>query len=115
MKIDIEKIDKILQTKIPLEKRSWVLTELPKAEALYKLAPKEVGDLIYKMYLMLNHQLGLICQNIDYPLKQYEWNDSKPLEIMGRFFKGIEASEWYQYNLGEIMFPSGSKLMQIII
>jgi len=99
-----------------------LLRELPKGEMLmktmvdYKDSPG-YAQLIRtqtRLYLELNVLLGICCDELGYPLFQYEWNDSKPLEILAKYLPGLEATEWYQLNLGMMFSPKNHSWYKII-
>ncbi len=100
-----------LEQKVNPEFRTYLLVEMPKGEALLKLAEPEspeyeaVVSVLTKMYWTMNQQLGIVCKHLKYPLQQWEWKDSQPLEELAKIFKGIGATKWYQYHLGEMISP----------
>ena len=109
MKTDIKKIRKLLETKVSPEYREFLSMEIPRGEALLKMVRQDApewGDVIRpltKMYLEMNRQLGMVCQEIGYGPRQITWSDSQPLEILAQIFTGLELTEWYQRHLSAIM------------
>lgn len=101
---DIHKIEVKVQDY--LEKKNLsprrMAMELQRLENLHKQAKKgssEYKDILKKLYIrykMLNRILGLICKKLNYPVRQDEWLNIIPLEIMQEIFKGIEMTEWYK-------------------
>jgi len=112
MKPDYDQINKTLRKEMNWTERRFLLQELPKGEALFKQVNQNdrnwgtVTEELTKIYMVLNHQLGLICQAINYPLNQWEWPDSKPLEILAMFYEGIQESGWYTRHLNSIVLPA---------
>jgi hypothetical protein len=98
-----------LEAKVNPTYRAFLMQEIPKGEALLAQVKEDepeykavIGPLS-RMYLALNFQLGLMCRELNYPLNQSEWPDSKPLETLAQIYPGLQATNWYQYQLGEMM------------
>ena len=100
---DIHKIE--VQVQDYLEKKNLspnrMAMELQRLENLHKQTKKgtaEHRDILKKLYIrykMLNRILGLICKKLNYPARQDQWLNIRPLEVMQEIFKGIEMTEWY--------------------
>ncbi len=84
-----------LEEKVDPEFRAYLLTEIPKGEALLdQIKPKHprYGDVIRpltKMYWVMNQQLGITCKHLGYPLQQWKWDQSEPLTELAKVFQGI--------------------------
>ena len=108
-------IDPDLQKKqekfVDPEFRSYLLDQVPKGELLHSQCRlytpewRRVVGPLSRMYLELNRQLGLVCQHLSYPPKQWEWDQSEPLEELAKLFQGIECTEWYQRRLNMMLLP----------
>ncbi len=102
-----------LEQYVKPEYRAFLLDQIPTGEGLLKqITPQNPhwGDVIRpltKMYAEMNRQLGIVCRHLKYPLHQWEWNESKPLNVLAETFKGIEATQWFQRHLSMmLMAPS---------
>jgi hypothetical protein len=78
--------------------RAYLLDQVPKGEALLaQTRPnspewKAVLGPLSRMYLVLNRQLGLVCGHLAYPLQQWKWNDSQPLEHLASISTVLETA-----------------------
>jgi hypothetical protein len=75
------------------------------------LKPADRADLFEQMehmYKILNGCVGLICLRENYPARQWEWKDSKPLEILAAMpgLEWLPDTEWYQRQLGSCLDPT---------
>jgi len=101
----------LLEQKVNPEFRAYLLQEVPKGEALLTQAPvnsplwKAVLGPLSKMYLVLNQQLGLTCQHLGYPLQQWKWDRSEPLDELAKVFPGLQATQWFQRHLAMMLTP----------
>ena len=106
-----EEVDKILAAEIPRINRQYILEEVSKGEGLFEQVTEgdpsygDVLERLTKIYQVLNYQLGLVCKAVDYPPKQWEWPDSKPLEVLAWCYHGIQESKWYTRHLNTIILP----------
>jgi hypothetical protein len=66
-------------------------------------------------YMTLNQQLGLICLQLNYPMRQGAWPDCRPLEEISRLFPDIESTKWYRSQLKEVVSSSDDPLFQLIL
>ncbi len=111
MNEELKQLKAKLEEKVDPVFRAYLLQEIPKGESLLtQAAPnspewKAVLGPLSKMYLVLNQQLGLMCQHLGYPLQQWKWNESQPLETLAEVFQGIEATQWYQRHLAMMLTP----------
>ena len=89
-----------LEMKVSPTDRNRLLDEIPHGEAL--LEQVESGSVHYsqvvepltKMYVVMNQQLGIAAKEVGYPLDQWVWPDSLPLERIAAIYRGIETTEW---------------------
>jgi len=53
----------------------------------------------------LNRMVAAACLEMGYPLKQWEWADSKPLMAVAEAYPHLtlEGTEWYQGHLGMML------------
>ena len=115
-------LDKKISQRISQDIIEILIRELPKGEKLmktmvdYKHSPgwAQLMRTQTRLYLELNVLLGICCDELGYPLFQYEWNDSKPLEILAKYFPGLQSTEWYQLNLGMMLSPKDHPWYKII-
>ncbi len=111
MSLDLKQLKKDLEQKVKPEFRAYLLQEVPKGEALLEQAGQEdpfgkaVLGPLSKMYLVLNQQLGLVCKALGYPLEQWKWQDSLPLETLAQVYEGLEATQWFQRHLQTMLMP----------
>ena len=95
--------------------RAYLLDQMPKGEALLAQARpnspewKAVLGPLSKMYLVLNRQLGLVCESLGYPLQQWKWADSRPLEVLAKIYPDLEATQWYQRHLSMMLMPPAAE------
>lgn len=89
--------------------------EVFRGEALFKQCPPghpnrpELLRALTLFYQQLNRMVAAACVEMGYPLRQWEWEDSKPLEAVAQAYPelGLEATEWYQRHLGMVaMMPA---------
>jgi len=105
------KLDKALLAKlrkrVSPEYQAFLVHELPRAESLHQQAPKNerVMSPLKKMYWSLNRQLGIVCKHLEYSLREWEWDQSEPLEVLAQFLPGLEATTWYQLHLNQMLMP----------
>ena len=105
------KLDKALlaklQEKVNPEFQAFLQQELPRAESLHQRAPKDdrVTRPLTKMYWSLNRHLGIVCEHLGYSLREWEWDQSEPLEVLAQFHQGLEATTWYQLHLSQMLMP----------
>ena len=115
-------LEEKISQRISQEIKAILVRELPKGEKLmktmveYKQSPgwDRLIRTQTRMILELNVLLGICCDELGYPLFQYEWNDSKPLKILAEYLPGLEATEWYQLNLGMMLSPKNHPWYKII-
>ena len=118
--MNLQQIDKQLQKKVSRERRFYLVQEIPKGEALLKRVQEnsphwsKVVRALTKMYLLLNCQVGELCELLNYPPNQVDWDNSQPLKILGKLYKGIETTEWYQMQLGAMLQPTNHPWFRII-
>lgn len=113
---------KELRKRVDKRFRDFILSEMPKAEAYLLELGYDANDPDQQVLLRtysrmcwnLNFQLGIITEAIDYPVNQWDWKDSRPLEILSRFFPGIQETDWYQRQMGMMMIPKKNHLYNII-
>lgn len=98
-----------IKAQVTPEQVTWTLEDLPKAERLAE-TDRTAFSARAKLYWLVNGQLARACEIMDYPLRQWEWPDSAPLEAMAEVFEGIETTEWYQGHLGMIVMPVNNPL-----
>ncbi len=87
--------------------------DLPRLEALLKECPRnhpERGAILRGLtlfYRQLNALTAAACKEIGYSLRQWEWDDSRPLtEISNAFpYLELETTNWFQWQLGMVMMP----------
>jgi hypothetical protein len=107
----LSQLKTILEQKVNPEFRAYLLQEVPKGEALLAQAEpqsdlwKAVLGPLSKMYLVLNHQLGLTCKFLNLPTQQWKWDHSEPLETLAKVYPNIEATQWYQRHLRMMLIP----------
>jgi|GEM_PF-3400438 len=61
----------------------------------------------------LRIQVAIACEELDYPTRAREWQDSQPLELLCELYPGIEVSDWYQRMLMTILFDPTEEVLQI--
>jgi hypothetical protein len=92
---------------LPLVKR-----ELPRLEATFKFLEQdhpEYGPLIRNltaMYGELNSLLAVACLALQYPTKQWEWSDSRPLEEVAAVYPMVQNTDWYRRHLSMILMAA---------
>lgn len=115
MNQDLEQLKAKLQEKVDQQFRAYLLDQVPKGEALLaQVRPnspewKAVLGPLSKMYLVLNSQLGLVCESLAYPLQQWKWADSRPLELLAKVYPDLEATRWYQRHLSMMLMPPAAE------
>ena len=115
MNQDLEKLKAKLQEKVNPEFQAYLLDQVPKGEALLSQAKsqspewKAVLGPLSEMYLVLNRQLGLVCESLEYPLQQWKWADSRPLEDLAKVYPDLEATQWYQRHLTMVLMPPAAE------
>ena len=93
------------------EYRAFLLDQIPMGEKLLEqVTPNSPhwGDVIRPltlMYLEMNRQLGIVCKHLNYPMRQWEWDEGVPLTVLAETFRGIGATEWYQRHLSMMLMP----------
>ncbi len=96
-----------MKMKMTKEQMRLILIELPKGEMILREQPtKEVGEIVYRMYQMLNIRLSVMCQELKYPMEQNKWEDAKPLIEMNKIFPNLLATDWYQNQLMMMLNPT---------
>ncbi len=120
LKEAVERIRPALEQVVPPHERLRHLQELPKGEALLRHAGQgnpgrpDLIRVLTKIYNLLNLQLGQICRELGYPVHQSEWRDSRPLDVLGRVWEGIEMTNWYQWQLGQMLSEQNHPWVNII-
>lgn len=117
--VDLREIQKVLEEGCSEKARDWIQIELPRGEEIFKHSGP--GNPAYhhlireltRLYSILNAQLGLICQEIKFPLHQSEWDSQKPLEVMRKFWPHIPATNWYQYQMGQMLVEQDHPWMSL--
>lgn len=102
-----EKLMEIIRAQEHPESMSLIEREMLRVEALFQQAPPrspEWSELIRAMTAIsgqLNHMVAAACLYLKYPLRQWEWADSRPLEAVAQAYPnlGLEVTEWYQRHL----------------
>ncbi len=116
----VKRIQPELEQEVSPHERDRHLEELPKGEELLRWVEKDNParpDLILvltRIYNILNRQLGVICRELKYPPNQSEWRDSLPLDVMGKVWEGIEVTNWYQWQLGQMLSEQNHPWVNII-
>lgn len=120
-KLDRTKLKAELELYVNQEYRNFLLDEIPKGEGLLAQITQEhenywdIARPLSKMYIEMNRQLGITCRHLHYPTQQWTWNDSLPLEELGRIYQGIEITQWYQRHLTMIVMPAEEHVWTKII
>ena len=112
---------KNVQMQMSPEDRAYLLAEIPKGEWCRKeINPKDprlqkvILPTLTQMYWLMNQEVMAACEEMGYPLKQWEWKDSAPLTAVAKNFPGIEATDWYQYHLGAVMQKTDHPWVRLI-
>ena len=117
----VERIRPKLEAKVPPRERDRHLQELPKGEELFRHTGQgnpgypDLIRVLTKIYNVLNRQLGIICRELDYPPNQAEWKDGRPLDVMRWVWEGIALTNWYQWQLGQMLSQQNHPWVNIIM
>ncbi|MFB3789022.1 MAG: hypothetical protein ACE15F_21900 [bacterium] len=120
MNENLKEIRAELERWVPARHRRHHLVEIPKGEELFRQAGKEspaypnLIRTLTKLYNILNQQLGVICQELGYPPHQSEWKNGRPLEVMRQIWRGIAVTNWYQWQLGQMLNEQDHPWVNII-
>ena len=112
----LSKVAKALAKNNTPEQIRFMANELPRGGALMQMnGPDQALVLrtVKMLYQILNDQLKQACQLLKYPLNQLEWKDSEPLQTVAEVYQGLEATEWYQGQLGMMLMSSGHPWLEI--
>lgn len=102
------------------ETKYYLLQEIPKGEwCLSQVTEKDprwqvIVPVLTKMYWLMNQELADKALSLNYSLDQGEWKDSQPLTELAKEFPGISQTQWYQYQLAEVMNPTRHTWMRLI-
>ena len=83
--------------------------ELQRVEALLGQAPQGTEDRAVLvrakagMWGQLNRLTATACLELGYPLRQWEWADSRPLLEVAKVYPVVQVTEWYQRQLAAVM------------
>ena len=106
-----EKLMATIREQAHPELMPMVERELHRVEALFPQAsPKsqvrrELVRAITVFSGQLNRMVAAACLYLKYPIRQWEWADSRPLEAVAQAYPnlGLEGTEWYQRHLGVML------------
>lgn len=91
--------------------------ELIRVEAMFQQCPPTHPErpaltrALTAFYAQLNRMTAAAAMTMGYSLHQWEWPDSKPLEVTAQAVPelALEPTEWYQYQLGMMIMPSADR------
>lgn len=108
---DLVAIREQLERVMSPEFAQYLMTEIPKGEALFKQCKQESREYravlgpLSRMYINMNNQLGLVCREMGYSLNQNDWPDSEPLTVLAKLYPDMQATNWYQNQLMAMLQP----------
>lgn len=104
-------LDRMLMRSNPEKQRSWAYT-IRHAEGILRnidpISPElqSISEQLGLYCTILLVQLAETCEILGYPLKQWEWKDQLPLNLLREVYPGIETTDWYQRFLGTLLQPT---------
>ena len=112
-KSQLLELDEKLLKEVDPQYRAFLVQEVPKGEYLLPLVMKRPGmdpdksaviRNLSRLVLTLNRQLARVCLALGYQLKQENWPDSQPLEVLDLIYSnGLVHTEWYQRHLAAML------------
>ncbi len=63
----------------------------------------DVTGTLSAMYRVVNTLLAFTTLAMEYPIKQWDWPDSQPLETLAEMYPVLHETHWYQLQLSTIM------------
>jgi len=111
--MDKDKVLAIIRVQAHGPTMDLLIREIYRVESLFKQCPVKhpmrpaLTRGLTLFYQQLNRMVAAACKEMGYPLQQWEWDDSMPLEMVAQAYPdlGLEATEWYQRHLSVIAMP----------